>query len=189
MEPTIFRSEIASFIESVLLQSTWYRKRSIKALRARQAAAVTNRRRAIDNAYLMSFGTVPSYFWLGYYCKLSSEGRLCITIRQKGDLPDVLKNDYTTTIFLSVKTGSQQQDVCIVKHGRQLEVPEIYFENLLSKTLEMQTCQFKLYFVTGRFRKRKHRITSWVVAQNAKTTNWSFSNWRLINKLSSKNNT
>lgn len=173
-------------MKSVLRLHRWGYGGSSKDLRIRQEIAVVNRRKAIDDAHIRSLDTVPKHFWIGCCCRDMADRGLSAVIRQSGDFPDILKNDKDTTIYLSVQIESQKQEVCIVQQGKQVEVEELLFDRMLLTDFNLLKIQFKLFFVTGRFRKKKHRITSWFSNEDSNTVSSRNFHWKLIQKLSSK---
>jgi len=157
----------------------------------RQVNPVATRRRAIDNAYTASFTGQPEKttpFWIGHCCQTEqTAGEIAVTIKQKGELPEILKNDVHTTIHVTVSLGmknaEQKKDVCIVREGKQLQSSTVVFDKLTSECAEGAKLSFEVSFVTGRFFKRKDLIQKWTVSIEGSNLNDTSCNWTLMKKL------
>lgn len=153
----------------------------------RPASVVVRRRLAIENAYMLSFAKTncPSYK-IGLGAHLNSAGEIEITVRQNEHLSEALKGDIFTNVYLTVSVCSENretaQDVCLVRKGKEEEIATLKFKPATSQILETTGLKLKLYFVTGRFFKRKDIICKWSVNLNLKKHNNMA--WKSIKQLS-----
>ena len=175
-------------VKTIMLIRQWYKKRNVNLLCERQEIAVTNRRKAIEDAHMMTAVVeTPSRYWLEYSFGITQDGYVTVLVKQSGELPDVLQDDTETTIHLSVSVKSETKDVCLVHHGKQLQPPETVFEdvNIDGRNKQLKV-MFEVYFVTGRVIKKKHPITAWTVTEDWTSLREQIhSRWKLIEKLSS----
>lgn len=182
-------SELMATVKTVLLIRQWYRNRSVNRLCKRQAVAVRNRRKAIDNAHMMSLmDEAPSKYWLGYFCDKTQSGQIRVAVKQNGDLPEVVQNDCETTIYLSVRVSSQTKNICLVHQGKQQQpTPVVFDEVVTDSTTNQLNIFFEVYFVTGRVIKKKHPITAWTETEDCRTLmKERLCSWKLITKLSTQ---
>lgn len=176
-------------VKSILRLRQWHQNRKVDKLRKRQELAVRNRRLAIDNAHMNSLvEKPPTRFWLGYSCDMTQPGQVCVSVRQNGSLPEVLQDDFETTIYLSVTASTQTKAICLVHRGKQLQPASVVFDDkVFCDTSNELKIRFDVYFVTGRFIKKKHPIAAWAETQaRDKLHNEQKYSWRLIKKLSTQ---